>query len=80
MKYDRLLLESPAPKVQDWLNAGHVHFVDKRTSEAIAHYRKAQENEKDHSAFIERFYKDKEVLLAQGLEEEDIRIMLDLII
>ena len=80
MKYYRLLLESPAPKVQDWLNAGHVHFVDKRTSEAIAHYRKAQENEKDHSAFIERFYKDKEVLLAQGLEEEDIRIMLDLII
>lgn len=80
MKYYNLLLESPKPKAQDWLNAGHVHFVDKRTAEAITHYRKAQEKEKDHSTFIERFYKDKEVLMAQGLDEEDIRIMLDLII
>jgi tetratricopeptide (TPR) repeat protein len=80
MKYYNLLLESPKPKAQDWLNAGHVHFVDKRTAEAITHYRKAQEKEKDHSTFIERFYKDKEVLLSQGLNEEDIRIMLDLII
>ena len=80
MKYYRMLLASSTPKAQDWLNAGHVHFVNKRTSDAIAHYRKAQESEKDHSAFIERFYKDKEVLMAQGLSEEDIHIMLDLII
>ena len=80
MKYYRLLLESSTPKAQDWLNAGHVYFANKHTTEAIAHYRKAQDSEKDHSAFIERFYKDKEVLLIQGLSEEDIRIMLDLII
>ena len=36
--------------------------------------------EESHSAFIKKFEKDQNALLAQGLNEEDIRIMLDLLV
>ena len=79
-KYYQLLLEQPSPKAHDWMNMGHVYFSMHEIKQAIVHYQKARSFEESHSAFIKKFGKDRNALLAQGLKEEDIRIMLDLLI
>jgi len=79
-KYYQMLTEQPEVKAQDWMNAAHVHFVNHRIPLAIEYYRKAQETEKRHSDFISKFNKDRNTLLAQGLSEEDLNIMLDLLV
>ena len=80
LKYYRLVLEGASPKAHDWMNAGHVHLACRRMKEALEHYRKAQSYEKTHTDFIGKFYKDKAALLSQGLSEEDLSILLDLLV
>lgn len=80
LKYYRLLLAEPAPKGEDIMNAGHVYFVMQQMKKAIQHYQLAQTYAKSHTDFIEKFNKDKNILLAKGLQEEEIQIMLDLLV
>ena len=80
LKYYRLLLDGSSPKANDWMNIGHVYFAMHQVPQAIQHYQQAQSSEKSHSNFIEKFNKDRNVLLTQGLTEEDLQIMLDLLL
>jgi tetratricopeptide (TPR) repeat protein len=80
LKYYRMLLEQPSPKAHDWMNMGHVHFAMHQTKDAITYYQTSKSFEESHSAFLEKFNKDKNTLLKQGLSHEDIQIMLDLLV
>jgi len=80
LKYYQMLLTQPSPKAHDWMNTGHVYFTMHQIPQAIEHYQRAQSFEKSHTAFIEKFSKDKKALLAVGLTEIDIQIMLDLLV
>ena len=80
LKYYHLLLQGASPKTHDWMNAGHVYFVMRQVPQAIQHYQQAQSSEKSHSDFIEKFNKDRNVLLTLGLTEEDLQIILDLLL
>jgi tetratricopeptide (TPR) repeat protein len=80
LKYYHIILENPSCTGQDWMNTGHVYFAMHNIREAVRHYLKAQEYEKNHTNFLHVFYKDKEALLSRGLSEEDIRIVLDLLV
>ena len=80
LKYYHLLLEGASPKAHDWMNAGHVYFVMRQVPQAIQHYQQAQSSEKSHSDFIEKFNKDRNVLLTLGLTDEDLQIILDLLL
>lgn len=75
--YEKIIERKPLPV--DYLNAGHVYWVSKQTSKAIAMYSKAAELDEGRDAFIEAFKKDAPFLLEQGIAEEDIPLMLDLI-
>lgn len=75
--YEKIIERKPLPV--DYLNAGHVYWVSKQTSKAIAMYSKAAELGEGRGAFIEAFKKDAPFLLEQGIAEEDIPLMLDLI-
>ena len=75
--YEKIIERKPLPV--DYLNAGHVYWVSKQTSKAIAMYSKAAELGEGRDAFIEAFKKDAPSLLEQGIAEEDIPLMLDLI-
>ena len=79
LRHYALLLEAPNPKAQDRMNAAHVYLADGQTRQALAYYRLAQADEKSHGAFIEKFNKDRETLKAQGLSDEDLNIILDLL-
>ena len=80
LRFYRQLLENPSPSAQDWMNTGHVYLVTRRIPQAKEHYLKAQEAEKSHSDFLEKFNQDKKTLLAQGLSEEDLSVMTDLLV
>ena len=80
LKYYQLLLQQPAPKSHDWMNAGHVYLVKRQIQEALVHYQKAHAMESNHTAFIDKFNKDKATLLSLGLNKEDIQIILDLLL
>ena len=79
LKYYHLLISGPSPKAHDWMNMGHVYFAMHQIKQSIELYQKAQSFEKSHTMFIEKFNKDKNALLAQGITHEDILIMLDLL-
>ena len=80
IKYYHLLLQEEQPSQQDWLNMGHVYLIGKNTPKAMECYNKAQDLCKDHSAFIELFNEDEELLQTYGIPQEDIRIILDLLV
>lgn len=80
IKYYRLITETSTVKAEDWINLGHVYFVQGQTQEARRNYLKAHELFASHSTFIQAFLADKKTLKEQGLSTEDLQIMLDLLI
>lgn len=80
LKYTQILLNEDSPQMQDWLNGGHVYWVNGDTVHAMECYSKAQDLCKSHSEFIRLFNEDKNWLTTTGISEEDMLIMLDLLI
>ncbi len=77
-KYCQKLLEG-RPKAADFLNAGHIACCARAFAEAAAYYNKAAEMLGSKDNFLEIFYKDKEFLLAQGITEDELPLIADLV-
>lgn len=75
--YDKVLAEKPY--TPDYLNAGHVAWSLGNIENAVKFYKKAEQNYGNKDFFLEVFNKDRDMLLKQGIAEEDIPLMLDLI-
>ncbi|WP_165154062.1 lipopolysaccharide assembly protein LapB [Parabacteroides sp. ZJ-118] len=66
------------PDTQDFLNAGHTEWALQHIKGALAFYKKAVEKESgDFSKFQEQFNQDIPDLLAAGIEEAEVPLMLD---
>lgn len=76
-KYYDLLLQAPKPKMQDWMNAGHLYYTLGNTETAIQYYQKARSMCEDSDSFLTFCLEDKEYLIEKGFSEEDIYILLD---
>ncbi len=75
--YEKIIAYKPAQI--DFLNAGHVAWSAGDLPKAASLYTKAKSLSPTKDAFVELFYKDKKYLMKQGIAEEDIPLMLDLI-
>lgn len=75
--YERIIGQKPL--AIDYMNAGHVAWVMGDVQKAATFYSKAINASGDRSRFMEMFRKDEEPLLKQGIREEDIPLMLDLL-
>lgn len=75
--YDKVIAINPLPV--DYLNAGHVSWVSGNREKAITLYSKTAELSENRDAFLEMFDKDKTFLVGQGIAEDDIPLMLDLV-
>ncbi|SMO44077.1 hypothetical protein SAMN06265379_101824 [Saccharicrinis carchari] len=76
-KYYQKLLISDA-RTQDLVNLGHVYWCKSNRKEALLFYQKAVAKMKnDYSVFFETFKEDTPTLLDNGINSEDIPIMLD---
>ena len=79
LKYYSRILQEDNPQMQDYLNYGHVLLTMEQIPAAITQYTTAQKSFKSHEEFISLFEKDIPLLVQQGLGEEEIRIVLDLL-
>ena len=78
MKYYEKIIEQK-PLAIDYMNAGHVAWVMGDIQKAAVFYGKAITASGNRERFLEMFHKDEESLLTQGIREEDIPLMLDLL-
>jgi tetratricopeptide (TPR) repeat protein len=77
-KYYRKILEDK-PLASDYLNAGHVAWSMKQMERVIELYSKALELCGSKEKFIELFHQDYSTLIKQGIHEDDIWLMPDLL-
>lgn len=78
MKYYEKLMNKET-QLHDYLNAGHVAWVSGEMGKAVKLYATSLAMSSNREEFINLFKKDEEELLAQGIKEEDIPLMLDLL-
>lgn len=78
MKYYEKILDKQ-PLATDFLNAGHVAWRLGKIETAAEYYGKGAAESDSRETFLEMFNKDREILLSQGISEEDIPLMMDLI-
>lgn len=75
--YEKILEQKPLPI--DYMNAGHVAWAMGDIQKAAIFYGKSITACGNRQQFLEMFHKDKEPLLQQGIKEEDIPLMLDIL-
>lgn len=75
--YEKIIAHKPL--AIDYMNAGHVAWVMRDIQKAAAFYGKAITVCGNREQFLDMFHKDKVSLLKQGIREEDMPLMLDLI-
>ena len=75
--YEKVL--TMEPNYKDYLNAGHAYLCTKKIDQALSQYNKAYSTIKSKERFIELFYQDKELLLKNGIHENDIPLLIDLL-
>lgn len=78
VKYSQKIIESD-PVAADYLNAGHTACCMKSLNIAVEYYQKAIELLQSRERFIELFYKDKNYLIGNGVAEEDLPLIADLL-
>lgn len=75
--YIKKLLESE-PNAHDFLNAAHVAWCQRRISDAIDFYRESLNlHQNNWDVFLETFKDDKKYLIANGIDTDEIPLMLD---
>ncbi|MBP6139636.1 MAG: hypothetical protein KA434_00235, partial [Bacteroides sp.] len=75
--YEKVL--TMKPNYKDYLNAGHAYLCTKKIDQALSQYNKAFSTINSKERFIELFYQDKELLLKNGIHENDIPLLIDLL-
>lgn len=75
--YEKIMAHKPL--AIDYMNAGHVAWVMGDIQKAASFYGKAITVCGNREQFLDMFHKDKGSLLKQGIREEDMPLMLDLI-
>lgn len=78
MKYYEKIIEQK-PLAIDYMNAGHVAWAMGDIQKAAIFYGKSITACGSRERFLEMFHKDEYPLLKQGIREEDIPLMLDLL-
>lgn len=75
--YEKIIAK--APQAADYLNAGHSAWSMNDITKAIAHYSESVRLSGGKRFILDAFEKDKKTLIANGIKEEDIILMYDLL-
>ncbi|MDR0989418.1 MAG: tetratricopeptide repeat protein [Prevotellaceae bacterium] len=75
--YNKVLADKPL--TTDYLNAGHVAWALGKPDQAATLYARAVQASGSKDAFLRLFHNDREILIEQGISEEDIPLMADLV-
>ena len=77
--YYQRLMDLPHPAFEDYLNAAHVEWVTKNNQQAVEYYNKAKEICGNADKVAEHIMQDKEALIARGVSETELQLLIDLI-
>ena len=77
--YYQRLMEQPHPAFEDYLNAAHVEWVTKNNQQAVEYYNKAKEICGNADKVAEHIMQDKEALIARGVSETELQLLIDII-
>ena len=76
--YSEKVVSSDRAKAIDYLNAGHIAFVQKKRLEALEFYKKSVSLHEDNlQLVVEQIERDQEHLIISGLDKDEIRLMID---
>ena len=79
--YVNKLMDNLEPTSQDYLNAGHVAWCQRKIKEAIEFYRKSLNlHQNNWEIFLETFNEDKLYLIANGIDKDEIPLLVDTIV
>ena len=78
--YYKRLHAMPSASYQDYLNAGHVEWVNHNNAQAIEYYEKAKELCGNADKVAEQIMHDSETLTARGISENELLLLRDLIL
>jgi len=69
------------PNAHDYLNAGHISWCQHKLADAIEYYQKSLELQQNSwELFLEAFNEDKSFLIANGIDADEIPLLLDSIV
>ena len=77
--YYKRLLEMPSPAAEDYINAAHVEWISNNRNFAIELYKKAMECGKSNDEIAGQIMLDKETLMSQGVSENEIILLRDML-
>lgn len=63
--------------LHDYLNIGHLNLVQKKLTDALIYYKKAQQQASSLQAFVQAFTADIPTLLSKGVSDRQISRLLD---
>lgn len=75
--YEKILKK--APQAPDFMNAGHLALCTGDLEKAIEMYTQSIKALQGRQAFITLFNKDRDILIRQGINEDDIPLIIDLL-
>ena len=78
--YYKRLHAMPSASYEDYLNAGHVEWVNHNNTKAIEFYEKAKELCGNADKIAEQILQDSETLTTRGVSENEILLLRDLIL
>ncbi len=79
LRFYRKLQETSDVQPTDWLNAGHVYLAMNNIPHALECYRKTETYYSSHEEFMRVYMTDRDALLEQGVTEECISIVPDML-
>ena len=77
--YYQRLTTLPTPAFEDYLNAAHVEWVTHNNQQAVEYYNRAKELCGNADKVAEHIMQDKEALIARGVSETELQLLIDLI-
>ena len=78
--YYKRLHEKPSPGYEDYLNAGHIEWVNHNNAKALEFYGKAKEICGSSDKVAEQIMHDSETLIARGVSNNELLLLRDLIL
>ncbi len=78
--YYKRLHANPSPSYEDYLNAGHLEWVNHNNTQALEFYEKAKQICGSADKVAEQIMHDSETLISRGVSENELLLLRDLIV
>ena len=80
IRYFKRLEETNTTNANDWINMGHIHFIQDKRMDAYQSYKRAMMQMADLKKFLAAFRPDRPLLVEKGIRLDEVYLMEDQLI